>query len=72
MNIFKEIKMEVIPQITIANLYKPIHDIINYSTFICSFKSEKHGEEGKKLQKFEYLGNEKSILDEIKIIFRRF
>ena len=63
--------MEVIPQITIANLYKSIHDIINYSTFICFFKSEKHGEEGKKLQKFEYLGNEKSILDEI-IIFRRF
>ena len=55
--------MEVIPQITIANLYKPIHDIINYSTFICSFKSEKHGEEGKKLPKFEYLGNEKSVLD---------
>ena len=70
MNIFREIKMEVIRQITIANLYKPIYNITTH--FICSFKSEKHGEEGKKLQKFEYLGNEKSILDEIKIIFHRF
>ena len=31
------------------------HDIMNYSTFICPFKSRMCGMEGKKLQKFEYL-----------------
>ena len=44
-------------------------DIINYSTFICPFES---GKEGKKLQKSEYLKNEKSFLDEIKNIFHSF
>ena len=39
------------------------YDIINYSTFVCPFESRKC-----KLQKFEYLKNEKSFLDEIKII----
>ena len=48
---------------------KPIHDIINYSTSIRPFESGKFGKEGKKSQKFEYLENEKSILDEIKNIF---
>ena len=33
----------------------------NYSTSICPFGSGKCGKEGKKLQKFEYLENEKSI-----------
>ena len=47
------------------NLCKPIYDIINYSTFICLFESGTCGKEGKKLQKFEYLENEKSFLDEI-------
>ena len=37
-------------QITSANLCKPIHDIINYSTFTCPFESEKCGKEGKELQ----------------------
>ena len=37
----------VIPKITSANLCKPIHDIINYSTFICSFESEKCGKDEK-------------------------
>ena len=46
--------------------------IINYSTFICLFESGKHEQEGKKLQKFEYLKNEKSFLDEIKSIFHSF
>ena len=32
----------------------------------------KGGKEGKKLQKFEYLKNEKSFLDEIKNIFHSF
>ena len=45
---------------------QPIHDIINYSTSMCPFESGNFGKEGKKLQKFEYLQNEKSFLDEIK------
>ena len=52
-----------------ANLCKPIHDIINYFTSICPFESGKCGKEGKKSQKFEYLENEKSFLNEIKNIF---
>ena len=52
-----------------AYLCKPIHDIINYFTSICPFESGKCGKEGKKSQKFEYLENEKSFLDEIKNIF---
>ena len=44
---------------------------INYSTSICPFKSGKCGKEGKKSQKFEYLENKKSFLDEIKNIFHR-
>ena len=54
------------PNITPANLCKPIHDIINYSTFICPFESRKCGKEGEKLQKFKYLENQKSFLGEIK------
>ena len=45
-----------------------VHDIINYSTSICSFEFGKSGNEGKKLLKFEYLENEKSFFDEIKNI----
>ena len=60
----------VIPNITSANLCKPIHDIINYYTSICPFESGKCGKE--KMQKFEYLENEKSFLDELKNIFHRF
>ena len=56
----------------ICKLCKPIHDIINCSTFICPFESGKCGKEGKKLQKFEYLENGKSFLDEIKDIFHSF
>ena len=62
----------VIPKITPANLCKAIHDIINYSTSICSFKSRKCGKEEEKLQKCEYLENWKSFLDEIKNIFHSF
>ena len=50
----------------------PIHDIINYSAPVCRFKSEKCRKEGKKLQKFEYLDNEKGFFDEIKNIFYSF
>ena len=55
-----------------ANLCKPIHDIINYSTSICPFESGNCGKEGEKVQKFEYLKMEKSFLDEIKNIFQKF
>ena len=51
---------------TSADLCKPVHDIINYSTSICRFISGKCGEQGKQLQKLEYLENEKSFLDEMK------
>ena len=61
----------VIPKITSANLCKPVHDI-NHSTSIWPFEFGKGGKEGKKLQKFEYLENEKSFLDEIKNIFHSF
>ena len=44
----------------------------NYSTSICPFVSGKCGKEGKKLQKFEYLKNEKSFSDEIKKTFHCF
>ena len=47
-------------------------NIINYSISICPFESGKCGKEGKKLQKFEYLQNEKNFLDEIKSIFHSF
>ena len=57
---------------TPANLCKPIHDIINYSAFIRSFESGKCEREEEKLQKLEYLENEKSFLDEIKNIFHSF
>ena len=59
----------VIPKITSANLCKPIHDIINYSTSIWPFEFGKGGKEGKKSQNFQYLENEKSFLDEIKTFF---
>ena len=49
-----------------------MHDIINYSTSICPFESGKCGKEEEKLQKFEYLKNKKSFLDEIKNIFNSF
>ena len=46
-----------------------MHDIINYSTSICPFDSGKCGKEEGKLQKFEYLVNEKSFFDEINISY---
>ena len=52
-----------------ANLWKPIYDIINYSTSICPSESGKCGKEGKKLQNFEYLEKEKSFFNEIKNFF---
>ena len=59
----------VILKITSPNLCKSIYDIISYSTSTYPFESGKCGKEGEKLQKFEYLKNEKSFLDEIKTFF---
>ena len=59
-------------KITSAYLCKSIHDIINYSTSIYHCESGKCEKEGKNSQKFEYLENEKSFLDEIKNIFHKF
>ena len=53
------------PKITPACLCKPIHDIIDYAISVCPLESGKCGKEGGKLQKFEYLENKKSFLDEI-------
>ena len=53
-------------------LHLQVHDIINYFTSIHPFVSGKYGKEGKKLQKFEYLENEKSFVDEIKNTFHSF
>ena len=42
----------VIPKIaSSANVCKPIHGIINYSTSICPFESGKFGKEGEKSKK---------------------
>ena len=49
-----------------------MHGIINYSTSICPFESGKSGKEEEKIQKSEYLENEKSFLDEIKNISHSF
>ena len=49
-----------------------MHDIINHSTSIYSFESEKSQKEEEKMQKFEYFENEKSFLDEVKNIFNSF
>ena len=62
----------VIAKIVSANLCKSVHNIINYSTSICPFESRKCGKEGGKMQKIEYLENEKSFLDEIINIFHSF
>ena len=62
----------VILKITPANLCNSIDDVINYSTSICPFESGKCGKKEKNLEKFEYLENEKSFLDEIKNTFHSF
>ena len=52
----------VIPKTT-SNLFKPVHDIINYSIFIFPFESRKYGKEGKKLRKCKYIENKKRFFD---------
>ena len=49
-----------------ANLWH--HKLFHF----CPFESGKCGKERKKLQKFKYLENEKSFLDETKNIFLSF
>ena len=44
----------------------------NYSTSICSFEYGKCGKEEEKLQKFEYLKNEKSFSGEMETFFTVF
>ena len=46
-----------------ANLYKPVHDIVNYSAITCPFESGKCRKAEKKLKK---------NLDEIKSIVHSF
>ena len=41
-----------------------------YSTSICSFECGNCGKEEKKIQKFEYLENEKGFLEQTKNIFQ--
>ena len=61
----------VIPKITSSNLCKPTLQIYasqlmtDYFTSVCPFLSGKCGKEEKKLQKFEYLENEKIFINEI-------
>ena len=62
----------IIPKTASANWCKPIHDIINYSIFICPFESGMCGKEGRKLQNVEFLENEKRLLNEIKSTFHSF
>ena len=52
-------------------LFKKLHLQI-YANQMCPFESGNCGKEGKKLQKLEYLKNEKSFLNEIKNIFHSF
>ena len=59
----------MITKLTPANLCKPIHDIINYSTSICPFESGKWGKKAGKLQKVEYLESKNSFSDGVKNIF---
>ena len=59
----------VFQNILSSNLCKTIRDLITYSPFICPFESGKCGKEGEKLLTFEYLGNKKNFLDEIKAFF---
>ena len=53
----------IIPKVISANLCKSMHDIINFSFFICPFESGKWGKEGKELQKFEYFEKVKSFFE---------
>ena len=68
-HVWRCLQLFVIPKITFANWCNPVHNIINYSTFIFPFESRKCR---KKEKKFEYLDNKKSFLGQIKSIFHDF
>ena len=52
---------QVIPKVILANLWKPVHDIMNYSTSICPFKSGKCGKEGKYCKKLNILRTKRAF-----------
>ena len=67
--VYYKVVFELYLKITSANSR---NNIMNYFTSICPFDSAKCGKEGQKIQKFEYLENEKSFFDEIKNTFHSF
>ena len=54
---------------TPENVCKPIHDIINYSTFICPFEPGKLGKQGKKYKDLNISRTNKALLLKKKNIF---
>ena len=55
-----------------SNLCKPIQNMLNYSTSICTFESAKFGKEQKKIKKLDYLENEYFFSGETKTYFMVF
>ena len=53
--------VQIIPNISSANLCNPIHDIINYSTSICPFEPEKCGKGGKKYKNMNILRTKRAF-----------
>ena len=47
---------------TPENVCKPIHDIMNYSTFICPFEPGKLGKQGKKNKDLNISRTNKALL----------
>ena len=83
-NQFRKITLVVMYYLTkfdaVFELFQKLHlliyasQLMTYKLFhsCCPFEFEKCGKERKKLQKFEYLENEESFLDEIKTFFMVF
>ena len=59
-------------KIASANLCKPIHDIIKYSTSIYPFETEKFRKEGKNYKNLNISRSKRGFLDEIKTSFHKF
>ena len=57
------------PKIRSANLCKPIHYIVNYSTFICPFESGKCGKARKNYKILNISRTKKAFFNEIKNTF---
>ena len=62
----------VIPKITFVNLYKTIQDIITIPVLFEPLNLKTLERNEKKLQKIEYLEDQKSFQDKINIIFHNF